>query len=358
MALSQQQALLLSEKHGQYAVGLRPVPTPGPGDVLIEVHAAGLNGIDNYIRFVGAFIDTFPAVTGHEGAGVVKTVGKDVAEFTEGDHVIFECWFSADRGTYQQYCLADAQRVTKIPSSLSFDAAATLPVSFATAAVGLYAPKSKRGGAGLTPFWEEGGKGKYASEPIVVLGGSSCVGQLTIQLAKLSGFNPIISTCSKHNIDYVKQAGATHVIDYRETAYADLPAAIAKITSKPCRLVYDAISTEETQKAGWNALAPNGSICVLLPPHDGRYGEEAEDGKRTVYVFGNVNDPEHIESGFGRTVSKKLEKFMEEGIIRPTRVEVVPGGLQGVPAGLERLMTGKVSGTKLVVHPQQSATSG
>ncbi|KAA1476193.1 GroES-like protein [Dentipellis sp. KUC8613] len=350
--MAQQLALLLPEKHGEYTVGPRPIPTPGPGDVLIEVHAAGLNGIDNYIRLVGAFIDAYPAVTGHEGVGVVKAVGKDVRDIMEGDRVLFECWFSADRGTYQQYSLADARGVTKIPDSLSFDDAATLPVSFATAAVGLYAPKSKRGGAGLTPFWEDGGRGKYASEPIVILGGSSCVGQLTIQLAKLSGFNPIISTCSTHNIDYVKQAGATHVIDYKETSYADLPAAIARITSKPCRLVYDAISTEETQKTGWSILAPNGSICVLLPPHVGKYGEEAEDGKRTVYVFGNVNDPEHQNSGFGSVVAKTLEKLLAEGTIRPTRVEVVPGGLHGIQTGLERLMTGKVSGAKLIVHPQ------
>lgn len=65
----------------------------------------------------------------------------------------------------------------QFPTSLSFDEAATLPAAVSTAAIGLYAPKIAQGGAALTAPWKEGGRGKYTDEPLLVLGGSSAVGQ-------------------------------------------------------------------------------------------------------------------------------------------------------------------------------------
>ena len=68
----------------------------------------------------------------------------------------------------------------QIPPNLTFDEAATLPLAVATAVFGFYSRRAEppnRGGAGLTPFWEGGGRGKYAGQPVVILGGSSAVGQ-------------------------------------------------------------------------------------------------------------------------------------------------------------------------------------
>ena len=60
---------------------------------------------------------------------------------------------------------------------------------------------------------------------------------VAIQLAKLSGFSPIIVTASQRNADYCKKAGATHIIDYRETPYSQLSEAVAKITTEPIEVV-------------------------------------------------------------------------------------------------------------------------
>lgn len=128
------------------------------------------------------------------------------------------------------------------------------------------------------------------------------------------GFDPIISTCSQHNIEYVKAAGATHVIDYAAVPYASLPEAVRKITQKPVTIVFDAISVEETQNAGWAVLAPGGSIVVMLHPYVGNWGAEAEDGKRTVWPFANVNLPEHRV--FGKLVYEKLGEYLQKGIIK------------------------------------------
>ena len=65
----------------------------------------------------------------------------------------------------------------QVPSNLSIDQAASIPLTLCTAAFGLYAPKGPRGGAALFPPWEAGGRGKYAGKPILIFGGSSSVGQ-------------------------------------------------------------------------------------------------------------------------------------------------------------------------------------
>lgn len=67
--------------------------------------------------------------------------------------------------------------VTQIPENISFDQAASVPLGLATATIGLYTPAEGRGGAGLVAPWKEGGRGKYAGQPIVIFGGSSSVGQ-------------------------------------------------------------------------------------------------------------------------------------------------------------------------------------
>ena len=65
----------------------------------------------------------------------------------------------------------------QIPDNLTYDQASTIPVTLATAALGLYQKTRPRGGIGLFPPWQEGGRGKYAGQPILVIGGSSAVGQ-------------------------------------------------------------------------------------------------------------------------------------------------------------------------------------
>ena len=92
---------------------------------------------------------------------------------------------TSDGAAYQEYTLADAARVAKIPSNLTYEQAATVPLCLATAAIGMYKPKSSQvlpngfdpGGAGLAPPWAEGGMGKYKGQAAVVFRGSSSVGQ-------------------------------------------------------------------------------------------------------------------------------------------------------------------------------------
>jgi NADPH:quinone reductase-like Zn-dependent oxidoreductase len=82
-------------------------------------------------------------------------------------------------GTFQQYCVVEAEITSHIPANVSFDEASTLPSGIGTAFLGLYAPPSEtRGaGAGLVPFYEPGGLNKYAGRPIIIIGGATSMGQ-------------------------------------------------------------------------------------------------------------------------------------------------------------------------------------
>ncbi|VDC02990.1 unnamed protein product [Peniophora sp. CBMAI 1063] len=357
--MSTQKALILHSKDaGEYVIGTRPIPSPGPGQVLVKVHSAALNPVDN-LQFFGPIVQWYgyPAVPGSDGAGTIEEVGEGVTGFEKGDRVIFPCFWIADRGTLQQYALSDAVRTAKIPSKLSFDDAATIPLCLATAAAGLYGEikegnASPGGGIGLQAPWTGTGKGKYSGKPILIIGGSTSVGQYATQLAKLSGFSPIIVTASRRNTEYCKSAGATHVIDYREVPYAEVPEAVAKITTQPIEVVYDAVTTTESFPAGLRVLASGGNMAVVLPPSNAKVGSRDADNKLVVFCYGNVNNEDN--NALGNSLYAKLPSLLEGGLIKPNAIEVLPNGLAGAFGGLERLASWSVSASKLIVHPQET----
>ena len=84
-----------------------------------------------------------------------------------------------------------------------------------------------------------------------------------IQLAKLSGFSPIITTVSLRNVDYVKSLGATHAID-RSLPLADLGANVAAITKEPIKVIFDCVGNADTQNAAYELVAPGGVFLTAL----------------------------------------------------------------------------------------------
>jgi NADPH:quinone reductase-like Zn-dependent oxidoreductase len=142
-----------------------------------------------------------------------------------------------------------------------------------------------------------------------------------LQLAKLSGFNPIITTASIRNEDYCRAAGATHVIDYRTTPYASIPATVKEIVKGPVNIIFDAISTHETQQADWEILEPNGSLVVVLPLAID-IPAEPKDNRWTVFVYGGigVRDRDHPE--FGREMYAALPGLLADGLIKVRRLHV------------------------------------
>lgn len=87
MAPTTQKALLLPKKQGQWIVGERPVPIPGPKDVLIKITAAALNPVDWKIQALGFVIESYPWVGGQDGAGIIEEIGSEVTNVAKGDTV-------------------------------------------------------------------------------------------------------------------------------------------------------------------------------------------------------------------------------------------------------------------------------
>ncbi|KAI0760963.1 GroES-like protein [Trametes elegans] len=348
-----QKALVLPEKHGQWQVVDFPVPAPGPKDVLVKVIATALNPVDWKIQTYGWYATEFPFIAGSDAAGVVEEVGAEVTNVAKGDRIVFQGYLENAKATYQQYTTVPAEITAKIPDNISFEQAASLPLGVATFVTGAYNhhpdwPHT----IGIAAPWEEGGLTKHAGKPIFILGGASSVGQYAIQLAKLSNFSPIITTASPHNESLLRSLGATHVLD-RSLAPAAILAELPRLTQgKPLEFVFDTISLPETQSLAYGALAPGGSLLLVLPDEIPAEKKKPGENKRVVFVLGNVHLPENREVGV--QLYSRLTEWLEKGIIVPNRVEVIPNGLAGIPEGLERLKQNKVSGKKLVVHPQET----
>lgn len=133
-----------------------------------------------------------------------------------------------------------------------------------------------------------------------------------IQLAKLSGFSPIITTASARNEAYVKSLGATHVLDRVAVPLASLSSAVKEITKEPITIVYDSISEPETQNVGYDILAPGGKLILVLAPAIDEKKRTAD--KELVSVYGNVHAASLRELGVG--LYKNLTALLAAGDIK------------------------------------------
>lgn len=121
--------------------------------------------------------------------------------------------------------------------------------------------------------------------------GLTCV-RAAIQLARLSGFSPIITTSSLRHEEFLKSIGATHVID-RTLPSATIQVEVAKLAGgKPVEYVYDSISSAETQQLGYEVLAPGGDL-VLVNPEAISAEKKTSDKKKILNVFADVQAPEN-----------------------------------------------------------------
>lgn len=182
-----------------------PKPEPKANEVLIRVHAAGMDrgtwhlttGKPYLLRLVFGLRKPKNPVPGLDVSGTVVAVGSAVTRFRPGDEV-----FGFGRGSYAQYTVAREDKLALKPGNLSFEQAAVVPVSASTALQGLRA-------GGIT-----------AGQNVLILGASGGVGSYAVQLAKASGLE-VTGVCSTSKMDLVRALGADHVIDYAREHFAD-----------------------------------------------------------------------------------------------------------------------------------------
>ncbi len=177
-----------------------PIPVPGPNDVLIAVHTAGIGVWDKWVRdgsWKPAGEPRFPYVLGTDGAGVVASRGSRVRRFRVGERV-YGC--KIEGGFYAEFVAVNSQAVARVPEHLDSLSAGAAPVAGLTALAGLEALRLER------------------RETVLIFGASGAVGTVAVQLAKLRGARVLATASGRRAQDLVRDLGADEVFDARREA--------------------------------------------------------------------------------------------------------------------------------------------
>jgi NADPH:quinone reductase-like Zn-dependent oxidoreductase len=213
-----------------------PAPVPAHGEVLVEVHAASMNPVDWKVRsgmLQKFFTVTFPTITGRDGAGeVIAAAGADTS--LVGKRVCFLAQRGA--GTWSQKIALQASLAVPIPPSISYEAAASLPLAGISAWVGLVQTAAVKPGM-----------------RVLIHGAAGGVGCMAVQIARLHGAT-VIATCSQRNVDFVRALGAQEAIPYDQTAFEE--------HARDIDVVFDVIGGD-VHRRSYPTLKPGGIIVAL-----------------------------------------------------------------------------------------------
>jgi NADPH:quinone reductase-like Zn-dependent oxidoreductase len=317
-------------------------------DHKLQVHAAAIQPADEKVAKYAILKMEYPTVLGSPVAGIVEAVGAGVNKVAVGERVVCGTKIfvhkKAKYGGLQRFTVVDESEIVEIGDT-GFAKAVTLAsytppgALFGSNTLNMHRPSIP---AVPLPVSEQGKK-------ILIWGGSSAMGALSISYAKAAGYK-VISTSSPHNFDLLKSLGADHIFDHSD------PATIGAIRDLfPIDYWFDTISLPSTLTTIFKTLAPEGepvtkaNILLLLPPSMPGMPMPPEGVTVQMHRF-STHAPENKEwaewllarGGF-------LEQGIKSGLIKGVPAEVV-GGLEKVDEGIEMLHKG-VSGRKIVVEP-------
>lgn len=239
-----------------------PKPEPGPGEVLIRVHATSVNPVDWKVR--AGYLQQMmkyklPMIPGWDASGVVEAVGAGVARVKRGDEVYSHPPIPRD-GTYAEYVAVQESAVALKPKSIDHLTAAAIPLAALTAWQALH------DAAKLS-----------AGQTVLIHGAAGGVGTFAVQFAKMAGAR-VIATASKKNHDFLHSLGADEVIDYNTTKFEDVVHGVD--------VVLDTI-TGETMERSWQVLKKGGILVSILEPP--KPEKAAAYGCRCAHTFVQAN---------------------------------------------------------------------
>jgi NADPH2:quinone reductase len=293
-----------------------PERVPGPGQVLVRVHAAGVNPVETYVRS-GAYANkpALPYTPGGDAAGVVQALGPGAGRFNVGDRVYA---FGGHSGAYAQQLVAAESQLAPLPLEASFAQGAALGVPYATAHYALF----ERGRA-------------QAGERVLVHGASGAVGLAALQLAKAAGLRPYGTAGSEAGLAAVLEAGAERAFDHRKADYGQEIAAVAGPSG--LNLIVEMLANVNLDKdLGWLGL--RGRVVVVgsrgrveIDPR----GAMGKDADIRGLVLANASPDE-----LGR-IHEALGAGLSRGTLRPVIAQTF--GLAEAPAAhLAVMQNGKV----------------
>ncbi|MGC1176568.1 MAG: NADP-dependent oxidoreductase [Candidatus Saccharimonadales bacterium] len=234
-------------------------PVAAEGQVVVEVHAAGVNPFDWKVRDgqVRQMVElTFPATLGGDVAGLVAEIGSGVSGFEVGQAVYGQANALSGQGSFAEFTPVKAVSLAAKPASLDFTEAATLPLVAVSAYQALVDHMNLQAG-----------------QKILIHGAAGGIGSMAIQLAKHLGAY-VATTAAASETDFVKSLGADEVIDYQTQDFANI--------LKDYDAVYDTVGGETNTKS-YAVLKPGGTLVSMVAPpdetlvkqHDARYTHQS-----------------------------------------------------------------------------------
>jgi NADPH:quinone reductase-like Zn-dependent oxidoreductase len=258
--------------------GDAPDPKAGPGDVVVDIHAASVNAADYKVR-VGTSTYSevkFPHILGRDFSGVVSEVGAGVTDFAIGD-AVFGVTDQGIEGAYAEKIAIKAAIIAKKPARLSHAEAAAMALT------------------SLTALWAlEDTAHLKAGELILIQGGAGGVAGYAIQLAKHIGAT-VITTASAGNHPYVKSLGADRVIDYNAEDFTK--------SVSGCDVVFDTVGGA-VRAGSYTVLKPGGRLVWISPTPPGFEPRKDVQTLRPLVA----RDRAHLE---------RMVALFEAGAVRP-----------------------------------------
>ena len=239
-----------------------PRPHPGFGEVLVRVHAAGVNPVDWKIReghLKEMLHQTLPLILGWDVSGVVETAGPGTSRLKVGDEVFSRPDISRD-GAYAEFIVIRESEVALKPKSVDHLHAAAMPLA------GLTAWQTLFDAAGLS-----------AGQRVLIHAAAGGVGVFAAQLAKWKGAH-VIGTASARNHDFLRELGVDQIVDYETVRFEE--------AVQPVDVVLDTLGGDVQQRS-WNVLKRGGILVSIANPPSADIA--AAHGVRQAFVFTQPN---------------------------------------------------------------------
>lgn len=253
-----------------------PIPRPGPHEVLVKIHAAGVNPVDWKIReglLQGRMPHAFPIVLGWDASGVVSAIGEKVQYAAVGDPVFAYCRKDIiHEGTYAEYIVLRQTHLAPKPRNLSFEEAAGIPL------------------AGLTAYqvlFE--GLHLKRDDKILIHAGAGGVGGFAIQMAKNIGAYVLTTASSSHH-DYLHSLGADEIIDYTRCPFVE---AVKSAHPGGLDAVFDTVGGQ-VQIDSAEVLKRGSRLGSILAMQDDYFHQR---GIETAYVFVRPDSGQLVKIG-------------------------------------------------------------
>ncbi len=290
-----------------------PRPTPAPDEVLVRVRASSVNPVDWKIRQGDLKLLTgknFPKILGADFSGEIVEVGDKVADYQTGQ-LVYGMINAVKGGAYAEYLAVNTSKLAPMPTNLSHEEAAAVPLAGLTALQAL-----KKGGI-------------RAGQHVLVIGASGGVGSFAVQIARAYHAS-VTAVCSSQNVEMVQQLGADRVINYeQEEALPNTPT---------YDLILDAYGHTSFSKAK-KALRAGGQFVSTLP-----------SAEKIFWLFASKavgdNGLHIIRTNVNPTELSELRTLIDDGRVKPVIDQVFP--LEDIDEAHRKNETGHASG-KIVI---------